>query len=371
MHSYLRNVHTLATEFICCVFRFIKVNAKVSRPSGSKRLEKQQTIEKSSTKHEENKGNSNKNTVATTSKKTTTVTATKKISSSKDVNTTTKSQINSKTVVAKPKQATPIAPTIKAKITTASTNKGIRQQPMRAIHQVQPKKPVAEKNVMNTIHNVTVASPPSIRKEITNSEVIPSISELPKEREHNPQLSMDTLPRERTKTRTLGPEEVMILKQAKGDKKTTTVPDTSSAISTKIEQKPVIIQEPVAFEITFEKPVTSPTSNLPVESSSKSPDISDGDYEDDFDSYESDFETESSASSQTASASSKSEDNAFSPTSTPTESSPVFPLEKKLDDDRDFDSGTYELKGTAEKVQLDSIDERELHSESQNDSGFG
>lgn len=309
--------------------------------------------------------------MASTSKKTTTVTATKKLSSSKDV---AKPQINSKTVVVtKPKQATPIAPTIKAKMTTASTNKAIRQQPMRAIHQVQAKKPVAEKNVMNTIHNVTVASPPSVRKEITNSQAIPSMDTLPKERvENNPQLSMETLPRERTKTRTLGPEEVMILKQAKDDQKTTIVSDTSSAISTKIDQKPVIIQEPVAFEITFEKPVTSSTSNLPVESSSKSADdISDGDYEDDFDSYESDFETESSASSQTASTFSKSEDNESNTTTTPTESSPVFPLPRKLDDDRDFDSGTYELKGTVEKVQLDSIDERELHSESQNDSGFG
>ncbi len=275
----------------------------------------------------------------------------------------TKPQTQSKTVVTKPKQATPIAPTTKPKIISTTANKITRQQPMRAVHQVQTKKPVAEKNVMNTIHNVTVASPPPVRKEQTNIQILDD--RLPRERE--PQ-SQETIPRERTKTRTLGPEEVVILKQSQNDQKLTNLSDSIPTTSfTKIEQKPLIIQEPVAFEITFEKPVTTTTNNS---SSEHQQVVSDGDYEDDFDSYESDFETESSASSQTASSSNKSEDDSRS-SGSPAESTPVVPLPKRVDDDRDFDSGTFELKGVAEKVQLDSIDERELHSEGQNDSGFG
>lgn len=309
-------------------------------------------------KHDENKEKSNN---TTSSKKPTTVTATKKISNSQSTHAVAKAQISSKSDVTKSKQATPIAPTIKPKISNATTNKVVRQVPMRAIHQVQIKKPVAEKNVMNTVHNVTVASPPSVRKEQTNHQL--SKETLPKEQEKtNPQL-METLPRERTKTRTLEPEEVLILKQSKDSQKTTTLAD-SSAVSAKIEHKPSIIQEPVAFEITFDKAASSPK----IDSSSKSP-KEDEDYEDDFDSYESDFETESSVSSQTASTSSQSEDDSNS-TASPTESQSAF-SPKKLDETRDFDSGTYELKGVAEKVQLDSIDERELHSEGQNDSGFG
>lgn len=303
--------------------------------------------------------------MATSSKKTSTVTTAKKITTSQDRNAVAKPQISSKSVMTKSKQATPIAPTIRPKISNATTNKVVRQVPMRAIHQVQVKKPVADKNVMNTVHNVTVASPPSMRKEQRNPQL--STDTPPSEnKETNPQLSMETLPRERTKTRTLGPEEVLILKQSKDSQKTTILADSSTAVTPKIEQKPLIIQEPVAFEISFDKAATRPN----IDSSSKPPkDLSDEDYEDDFDSYESDFETESSVSSQTASTTAKSEDDSNS-IGTPTESQSVY-SPKKLEENRDFDSGTYELKGVAEKVQLDSIDERELHSEGQNDSGFG
>lgn len=214
---------------------------------------------------------------------------------------------------------------------------------------MQAKKPVvAEKNVMNTIHNLTVSSPPFIRKVQANVEE-----------------NCDTLPRERTKTRTLRPEEVTLLKQPKRDDEAR-ISSGVPAISSNFDQKPLVVQEPVAFEITFEKAATSPS--IEAANIKQPPDASsdDGDYEDDFDSYESDFETESSASSQTASTSSKSESESRS-----TPESPRVTAAKRLDDDRDFDSGTYELKGSAEKVQLDSIDERELHSEEQNDSGFG
>lgn len=300
--------------------------------------------------------------MATSSRKT--VAATKNISSNPGTNPIAKSQTNSKTVLGKSKQISPSPSIVKPKVSNVATNKVIRQQPIRAIHQVQPKKPVAEKNVMNTIHNVTVASPPSIRKEQTIPQL--SMESLPTDRgQTNPKSSIDTLPRERTKTRTLEPEEVVILNQSMDDRKTTKTSVINSDISIKVEQKPLVIQEPVAFEISFEKPATIPASDS---SSKDMVDTSDGDYEDDFDSYESDFETESSTSSRTTS--SKSDDDSKS-ASTQTESQAVVSIAKKLDEDRDFDSGTYELKGGAEKLQLDSIDDRELHSEGQSDSGFG
>lgn len=324
------------------------MNAKIAKPVGSKRIEK--PIQKPLKKNDEQKEKSNSSTVPGK-----TVVVTKKISSSQKTTTISKPELKSKTILTKSKQATPTAPAVKPKVNNGTTNKVIRQQPIKAIHHVPAKKPVAEKNVMNTIHNVTVASPPSIRKELPASQPSP-----------------DPLPRERTKTRTLEPEEVMILKQSKIDQATlptptlpTPTPSTSSAV--KIEQKPIVIQEPIAFEITFDKDITDQkihSDNKPTQ------DTSDGDYEDDFDSYESDFETESSNSSQSASTSSKSGNNS-SNLSSPTEQQQVFTLPKKLDDERDFDSGTFELKGAADKVQLDSIDERETHSEGQNDSGFG
>ncbi|KAJ6647290.1 Cytoplasmic dynein 2 intermediate chain 1 [Pseudolycoriella hygida] len=206
---------------------------------------------------------------------------------------------------------------------------------------------------MNTIHNVTVTSPPSIRKDLT----IP----------HDP--NVETLPRERTKTRTLQPDEVVVLKQSTAPQKVTTSSESHHDIITDIEPTPAIIPEPIAFEITFEKAASSAT----IDSSRIEPEsqhVSDGDYEDDFDSYESDFETESSTSAQSLSTSSESE-NASNSTSGLSESQAIFSPAKKLEDNRDFDSGTYELKGTTEKLQPDSIDERELHSDGQNDSGFG
>lgn len=278
-----------------------------------------------------------------------------------------KPQIISKTVVTKPKPPATTSPAIKPKIVSTATNKVNRQQPIRAIHQVQTKKPVAEKNVMNTIHNVTVASPPAVRRELTNDQRSVESDMLPRpSKPQNNQQIIESLPRERTRTRTLGPEEAILLKQSRSEQKPT---QSIEATSSKIEQKPVIVHEPVAYEITFEKPVTSSmTDHI-----KPPPDISEeAEYEDDFDSYESDFETESSsAPSRVVSASSQSEDESASSIPTPSMNSPVSPVAKKIEDDRDFDSGTYELKGSADKVQLDSIDERELHSEGQTDSGFG
>ncbi|KAG4071946.1 hypothetical protein HA402_006107 [Bradysia odoriphaga] len=337
------------------------VNAKIARSVVSKRIEKPTKTENRDAVKEK----SVNSTVTTSSKKAATVTATKKVSNSQNV--VAKPQIVSKTVVTKPKPAAPTASMIKPKIISTAANKVSRPQPIRAIHQVQAKKPVAEKNVMNTIHNVTVASPPSVRKEHTiiqqSMEILPRPLEPVKT-----QQSIDPLPRERTKTRTLGPEEAILLKLSTSDQKPVNLSEANTVVSSEIEQKPLKIHDPVAYEITFEKPVTSSST----ENIKPPPDISEeAEYEDDFDSYESDFETESSSASQTASTSSKSEDESANSVPSPSVTSPISPPAKKVDDDRDFDSGTYELKGSAEKVQLDSIDERELHSEGQTDSGFG
>lgn len=226
---------------------------------------------------------------------------------------------------------------------------------MKAIHQVQVKKPVAEKNVMNTIHNVTVTSPPPVRKELAST-----------------QAAIETIPRERTKTRTLEPEEVLILNKSKTD--VTTIKSLERSID-EVEQKPILVKEAIAFEINFEKPtISQPVAkvNLP---NIQAKDVSD-EYEDDFNSYESDFESGSSSSSDLSSKSSNSGNSSNDSTSpkdlsSQSEKQITFVTEKKTEEDREFDSGTYELKGVVDKLQLDSIDERDHHSDEQNDSGFG
>lgn len=367
---------------------------------GSKRIEKPTKPESSVKNRDAVKEKLDNVTVSTSSKKVVTVMATKKVSNSH--NASTKPQISSKTVISKPKPAETTASTMKPKISSTTTNN--RQQPIRAIHLIQARKPVAEKNVMNTVHSVTVASPPPVRREYTNIQQ--SMEELPKPLEQvHTQQSMEALPRARTRTRTLGPEEALILKQSKGEQRANNLQDANSVVS-KIVQKPLKVQEPVAYEITFDKPVSNTTPDNSSETPSamlqearqfeearqseevrqseeahqskeahqpeETQQSDEAEYDDDFDSYESDFEAESSSASQTASTtSSKSEDESVTSVPTPSMNSPISPIAKKIDDDRDFDSGTFELKGSAERVQLDSIDERELHSEGQTDSGFG
>lgn len=117
-------------------------------------------------------------------------------------------------------------------------------------------------NVMSTITNVTVSSPPSSASK-SRSISLSSIEEQPK-------------PRERTLTRTIAPEESLLIKRDKAKEK-----EMTNESKTPIE----MVKDPVAFEINFEEPkeVLVPKE---IEMDEEY------DYESDFESYESDFEDE-------------------------------------------------------------------------------
>lgn len=230
-----------------------------------------------------------------------------------------------------------------------------KSQPLRATY-VPPKKPpkISDKNVMNTVHNVTVASPPSVRRE------------LPSTYDDTFDL-VEPLDRRRTRTRTLEPDEIIILKHRANDKETTSTPATMA----------VEIKEPVAFEIKFEE--EKPKSTITKKTTGAT--VNDDDYDDDFESYESDFESGSStASSVPSTATDESLPASQSHSkSTSTESLhhkdqneiAATNLRKSQEDERQLDSGAFELKAQVERSQMDSIDERQSQSDEQNDSGIG
>lgn len=208
---------------------------------------------------------------------------------------------------------------------------------------------------MNTVHNVTVASPPSVRREMPMP--VPNYaSDI-----------VEPLDRRRTRTRTLEPDEIIILKHRTPDKETESLSATTA----------VEVKDPVAFEIKFEE--AKPKSTI----TKRSTDIvaNDDDYADDFDSYESDFESGSSSAASlqsvaTGQSLSVSQSNSKS---TSTESinqgdpSSISDVKsrKPYEDERQLDSGAFELKTQVERSLMNSIDEREPQSDEQNDSGIG
>jgi hypothetical protein len=118
-----------------------------------------------------------------------------------------------------------------------------------------------KKNVMNTIHNVTVASPPSS----ASKERSASTSDISQD-----VALLKPLNHARSRTRTIAPEDSILHKQN----------------MVKEEKVEVVepVKEPVAFEINFEEATAQKAKgeDEPDEYS----------YESDFESYESDFEPE-------------------------------------------------------------------------------
>lgn len=162
-------------------------------------------------------------------------------------------------------------------------------------------KPLNKKNVMNTVHNVTIASPPSSASK-ERSASIPNL----KAGNHS-----------RSRTRTIPPEESILLKQN----------------SLNLENVKVVehVKNPVSFEINFEDAkIEKPTLNEKVDD--------EYDYESDFESYESDFEAEVPSSS---------------------ESEGSEKSEKPSNATIRVDSGNFELsvKKSTSSAQLDSIDD--------------
>lgn len=210
----------------------------------------------------------------------------------------------------------------------------LRTVPIRA-KPVVPTPKISKNNVMNKIHNVTVSSPPSQRKEEPN------------------------LNRARTLTRTLEPHEILILNKPAADTHFGQSVDKDSLDSVISELKPIpVVKDPVAFEIKFE------------DEKSNKEEPEDNEYESDFESYESDFETGSSTPEE--------EDEEHTPPSSDSDSesesrasNPELTLPLNKDEERKLDSGNYELRIQREKQQMNSIDEGEINSDNRNDSGLG
>lgn len=178
-------------------------------------------------------------------------------------------------------------------------------------------KPTSKKNVMNTIHNVTVASPPtSASKE--RSASTPDIKEV---------TPLKSINHSRTRTRTIDPKD-SFLHQKK-------------LLAMQVNPKEPV-KDPIAFEINFEAP--KKTDAL---------EIDEYNYESDFESYESDFEPEMPSTSASSEKLNESED----------ELEVVEPvqIDNAMIDKERIDSGSFEMStkkpATPPSGHYDSIDD--------------
>lgn len=174
---------------------------------------------------------------------------------------------------------------------------------------------ITANNVMNTVHNVTVASPTMKRKEASVDEI-----EEQRPSEETPAQKQ----RIRTKTRTIDPEQSVMQKmlQQRVEQEVEVTPTQP--------QPPAIIHRtpsPIAFEISLD--------SCPVVSS-------ENEYEDDFESYESDFESEPSGEEEEQEGE--------------VENYPG-PDKSTKDEERKLDSGNYDLTVAKDRSLLVEIQE--------------
>lgn len=249
-------------------------------------------------------------------------------------------------------QTKPASVPLKRKSIPATVySKTLRGAPVKPIAKVPVKavKPnVSKGNVMNTIHNVTVASPPtSANKDRTVHNEENEVEEIPKSAGKT---------RERTLTRTLDDDEILVLRNLQQ-------PDVT--LVTDVKPK-IPIKEPVAFEVNFEdkKKVRPQLVSTPAV------DEDDYDYASDFESYESDFEseideTDNSIKSNEATEGSKSiteQDESSEAHESTEENSYHDQPQIQEKPENNLDSGNYDLTNSKKSTvtptpQLDSIDE--------------
>ncbi|XP_030388215.1 uncharacterized protein LOC115634545 [Scaptodrosophila lebanonensis] len=171
------------------------------------------------------------------------------------------------------KRTTP-PPTTKPKV--AATLRASKQPPV-AVNATKAK-PNA---VLDTYHNVTVASPPQKRKVPVKQATTVPAREPEQQQEHVVSDKVAEHPqRARTLTRTLQPEEVVVLKRESAKQR----------IEAEIQKETALeLKEPIAFEVNFgaAKKTPKPVAEAVYD-----------DYSDDFESYESDFESCSSTSKE-------------------------------------------------------------------------
>ena len=220
-------------------------------------------------------------------------------------------------------------------------------------------KPVNKKNVMNTIHNVTVASPPSSASK-ERSASTPDVK-----------LEGSSLNHSRTLTRTIDPEDSILNKQKKLKEQAKLKPkepvkkaisyELKSQIEPEVQTKPKDItklkesvQRSISYELNFEEP-KKPVKPIDTQ------DEDDYNYESDFESYESDFEAEVPSSSSSKSLSElheSSDENEINEPSHNNDNRGNHPA--KLDKER-IDSGSFEMSSkkpvTPLSAHYDSIDD--------------
>ncbi|KAH8362369.1 hypothetical protein KR200_012127 [Drosophila serrata] len=215
--------------------------------------------------------------------------------------------------------------------------------------------------VLDTYHSVTVASPPQKRREKAKQEE-PAAEEAP------PPAPART----RTFTRTLQPEEVVVLKQESKKQQS----DVEK--HPEVEKPPEPVKQPVAFEVKFEE--------------EKKSDQESDHYSDDFESYESDFETDASTpgedegeeddkeESPPSEADVEEEEDEYEPEvdeedSEPTQN-PITVIQRDRDQERKLDSGHYEMHLRRNPLQqkqhqhYDSFDTNSMANSDQLDSGI-
>lgn len=249
--------------------------------------------------------------------------------------------------------------------TTTTTNPPLQSKTTKTTKLVAKSKPNA---VLDTYHSVTVASPPQKRRgqaEQEKESLTPSSKEYSPvaqaKKEHKPQSPSKgdarVVPaRSRTYTRTLDPEEVVILKRE------------SAKQRSEVESEPV--KQPVAFEVKFDE--------------AKKPEPESDHYSDDFESYESDFETDASTPDEVES------DEAQEPSSSEAEveaereeedseptQNPITVIQRDKDQERKLDSGHYDmhlrrnpLSSLSTQNQYDSFDTNSMANSEQLDSGI-
>ncbi|KAH8280596.1 hypothetical protein KR018_012054, partial [Drosophila ironensis] len=207
--------------------------------------------------------------------------------------------------------------------------------------------------VLDTYHSVTVASPPQKRKQ----EQVSAAPPAPPPAEEPP-----TAPaRHRTFTRTLEPEEVVVLKRE------------SAKQRSEVTRQPV--KQPVAFEVKFEEPKKAePESDH---------------YSDDFESYESDFETDASTPEEEEEEEDEGGEEAAEESSSTSEGdveeeppeeedseptqNPITVIHRDKEQERKLDSGNYDMRRKAGQVaqqQFDSFDTSSMANSEQLDSGI-
>lgn len=364
-----------------------KVVNGVSSTADSKTVQKQSSmdkIEKKSTKPTGKIGNGKANDVKTkVEAKTANGRSEKLVKKEPSIEKATakhdkSDQIRSKDKVSsKPVKKTPTKPVEASKsevLPSKSKPASNRPVPMKASHSIGAKSiaatTISSKNIMNQVHNVTVSSPPPVRREIATIDAV-----IERQRsEEAAQQPQNPLPRGRTRTRTLEDDEIVLLKPKPTEPvKSDTQPELAQAVE---------IKPPISFEVKVSDEPRRMLSKKPEPVMHGEDATSDNeDYEDDFETYESDFESdvsdaedsdsETSESQETiSSGESESDDNVVSTASKhPFETGHSF-------DNSEFDSGSFELKVLSARkrerkdMEAAAISRRDQQLEVQNDSGI-